>query len=127
MENINEITDMGERAVYFKHHGSNCLQSVLRAYGDKISLTDDQIKTLGAGFGAGMGGMEGTCGALVGAVMVKGMIDPSMNPMKAKAMVEEFKKESGAVRCRDLKGIDTGVMLCPCDQCIRNAVSILEK
>ncbi len=127
MENINEITDMGERAVYFKHHGSNCLQSVLRAYGDKISLTDDQIKALGAGFGAGMGGMEGTCGALVGAVMVKGMIDPSMNPMKAKVMVEEFKKESGAVRCRDLKGIDTGVMLCPCDQCIRNAVSILEK
>ena len=90
MENINEITDMGERAVYFKHHGSNCLQSVLRAYGDKISLTDDQIKALGAGFGAGMGGMEGTCGALVGAVMVKGMIDPSMNPMKAKVMVELY-------------------------------------
>ena len=33
----------------------------------------------------------------------------------------------GAERCADLKGRDTGVMLCPCDDCVRNAVIECER
>ena len=29
---------------------------------------------------------------------------------------------SGAVVCRELKGLDTGTVLCSCDDCVRNAV-----
>ena len=28
--------------------------------------------------------------------------------------------------CRDLKGIGTGKVLCPCDDCVRNAVRAYE-
>ena len=68
----------------------------------------------GAGrISTGMGGMEGTCGALCGAVMALGLLNKSDTPSKmiAKDMLQEFKEMSGgATICRDLKGIDTGTV-----------------
>lgn len=34
-------------------------------------MTKAELDAIGSGFGSGMGGMEATCGALIGAVMVK--------------------------------------------------------
>ncbi len=31
----------------------------------------------------------------------------------------------GATLCKDLKGVDTGAPLCPCPECVRNAVLAL--
>ena len=82
-----------EKAVYYKHNGFNCCQSVIKAMID-LSDSDKEILTNAAsGFAVGMGGMEATCGALIGATI-----------------------------CKDLKGKDTGVVLCECDDCIRNAI-----
>jgi len=77
-----------------------------------------------------MGGMEGTCGALCGAVMALGLLNKSDTPSKmiAKDMLQDFKEMSGgATICRDLKGIGTGKMLCACDDCVRHGVLVLEK
>ena len=81
-------------AVERKHRiGCNCCQAVLLAFADEIKecwssrkaaecvaaggvSAGDEIflKALGSGFGSGMGGMDATCGALVGAGMVLGLV-----------------------------------------------------
>ena len=85
----------------------NCCQAVLLALKDQTGLSEEQLMQLGSGFGSGMGNMEGTCGALVGAGM---------------QISENFCDRCGAVLCKDLKGRDTGKVLCACDECVRNAV-----
>ena len=117
-----------EMAVYNKHHGCNCAQSVLMAFEDKMDIPAEKLKALGAGFAAGMGNMNATCGALIGAVMAAGMMNESGVPttVLSKQMSEAFSESCGAMRCRDLKGIDTGRLLCSCDDCIRHAVEMLE-
>lgn len=50
----------------------NCTQSVVKVFEDKLPIDDETLMKLTAGYAAGMGCMESTCGALIGAVMVAG-------------------------------------------------------
>ena len=45
----------------------NCTQAVLCTYHDFAGMEEETIKNAGNAFAAGMGNMEGTCGAIVGA------------------------------------------------------------
>ena len=65
--------DRKEQAVTLKHNGYNCAQAVLCAFADETGLSEDLLKQIGAGFGAGMGCMEATCGALIGAQIIMGL------------------------------------------------------
>lgn len=121
------MSDRDNKAVQLKHSGCNCCQAVLLAFEDKLGMDTETLLTIGAGFGSGMGCMEATCGALVGAVMVDDIMNKRRNPSSARKLLAEFKESCGAVRCADLKGITTGRVLCSCDDCIRNAVRALEK
>ncbi len=118
-----------ERAVMYKRT-NNCCQAVLLAYAPELGLPEDRLLAMGACFGSGMGSMEETCGALCGAQMVQGMLqfDGSrrLNP-QASQLRAEFEQRCGATRCKDLKGIGTGRVLCSCEDCVRNAVEILEE
>ena len=77
----------------------------------------------GGGYGAGMGCMQATCGALIGAVMAAGSVtDGKGTPRTARSILASFQEKSGATICKDLKGVETGKVLCPCAQCVRNAV-----
>lgn len=70
--------------------------------------------------------MESTCGALIGAVMVAGIVTDGKGTSRiSKELVQNFKNKCGATICRDLKGIETGKVLCPCPECVRNAVLAL--
>ena len=101
----------------------NCCQAALLALKDQTGLNEEQIMQLGSGFGSGMGNMEGTCGALVGAGMAAGfMLKQSSTTRYTKQISEDFRARCGAVLCKDLKGRDTGKVLCACDDCVRNAV-----
>ncbi len=101
----------------------NCTQSVLKVFEDKINIAPEGLSKLSAGFAAGMGCMESTCGALIGAVMVAGMItDGKGTPRYSKELVSKFNDKCGATICKDLKGITTGKVLCECPDCVRNAV-----
>ena len=62
-----------ELAVQLKHTGCNCCQAVLCAFAEESGLSELQLRQIGAGFGAGMGCMEATCGALIGAQILLGM------------------------------------------------------
>ncbi len=115
--------DRAENAALLKRK-NNCCQAVLLAYADVLGKTPAELCTLGKCFGAGMGGMEGTCGALVGAEMVLSLTGGNM--MQAKALHQKFTELCGASICKDLKGATTGKVLCSCEDCVRNAVKALE-
>ena len=104
----------------------NCCQAVLVAFADKLGKSEDDLLRLGSGFGSGMATMEGTCGALVGAIMVSSLLSPDGEARNnSRAIMSRFKELcGGATICRDLKGIETGKMLCSCEDCVRNAVHV---
>ena len=68
------IEERAENAVLFKKDGKgNCCQAVTAALADLTELSEEQLHQIAAGFGGGMGTMEATCGALVGAGIVAGL------------------------------------------------------
>ena len=116
------IEERAARAVELKA-GCNCAQAVALAFADVLPLDEATLMKLAAGYGAGMGCMEATCGALVGAVMAAGSVtDGKGTPRTARSILTSFQEKSGATICKDLKGVETGKVLCPCAQCVRNAV-----
>ena len=117
-----------EYAVQLKHTSCNCCQAVLCAFAEEVGMTEDELKKIGAAFGVGMGCLEATCGALIGAQMLMGMKKYQGKPMlrDAAGVLCQFGTMCKATLCKDLKGRDTGVVLCECDDCVRNAVEIAE-
>jgi len=104
----------------------NCAQAVLKAFEDKLPVDADTLMKLGAGYAAGMGCMESTCGALIGAVMVAGIVTGGKGtPRISKELLQNFQEKCGATICKDLKGIENGAPLCLCPECVRNAVLAL--
>ena len=118
------VQALAEKAAELKDkYHYNCCQAVAAVLAEDADLDQEMINMLTAGFGAGMGNMEGTCGALVGAVMVAGAKTGGNGSVPtARKIAEKFNEKSGAYRCKDLKGIDTGKVVCPCQQCVKNAV-----
>lgn len=106
----------------------NCSQAVVMAYQEELPFDAQALMSLCAGFGSGMGTMDGTCGALVGAIMVAGLMTKGAGTIgMSRKILTRFRELSGSIVCRELKGIDSGMMLCPCVDCVRNAVMALEE
>lgn len=126
-----------ERAARLHGNGYNCCQAVLLTFCNELGVDPVTAFKIGEGFGLGMGGMENTCGALSGAIMLAGLknSDGDLDHPKTKAgtyrisreLTEAFKEKTSALVCRDLKGIDTGKVLCSCPKCIDSAVQIVEE
>jgi len=109
-------------AIEKKHSGCNCAQAVVCAFADVVGQDEEFCCKVAAPFGAGMGTMEGTCGALVGAGMVLGLAEKrGMNRIMTK-----FLQRNGSTQCKMLKGVGTGRVLRPCDDCVADAVEFLE-
>ena len=116
------IEERAERGAVLKR-SCNCCQAVLLALADQTGLREQQLMQMGSGFGSGMGNMEGTCGALVGAGMAAGFkLKEKSTTRYTRQISENFQNRCGAVLCKDLKGRDTGSVLCACEDCVRNAV-----
>lgn len=117
--------------------GYNCCQAVACAYADLADADENLIFAAGEGFGAGMGGMQCTCGAVSGACMVTGLLKSSRNTREpvtkggtyriTREIVRAFEEKNGSVICKELKGIETGKVLRSCDGCIEDAARILEQ
>ena len=119
--------NIAEKAVEYKHNGYNCAQAVVKALTEAEGIKADNILLQTAGFAVGMGTMETTCGALIGANMIVGIKTEGKGTiMKSKEFYNQFVDRCGASICKDLKGRDTGEVLCECDQCIRNAIAAYE-
>ena len=113
-----------EKAADLKEHkGYNCCQAVTAVLVDETSLTEEQLYQISSGIALGLGSMEGSCGALVGAAMIMGMQIKGKGSVRyIKQLSNLFKEKSGAVICGELKGMNTGVIRCSCADCVKNAV-----
>ena len=118
------INERAEYAANLKARGMcNCCQAVTAALADVVGYSKDELMKLSSGFAVGMGTMENSCGALIGAAMAAGVATNGMGTVRyTRQISESFKQRSGAIVCKELKGVGTGKVLCPCDECVRNAV-----
>lgn len=114
--------------------GYNCAQAVVLPFCDELGIDKMTAKRAVEGFGFGMGTAKNTCGALSGAVFVAGLVNATEDPMSKKltysacrTLTESFGKECGSCICREIKGIDSGVPLKTCDECVMIAARLLEK
>lgn len=121
-----------------KHdQGYNCAQAVACTYCDLVGVDEETMFKMTEALGLGMGGMNGTCGALTGACVLAGMKRSTGNLEKpnskaesyklSREMVGQFKEQNQAVICRELKGVDTGKVLRSCQDCIMDAAAIAER
>ena len=121
-----DINERAQKAVELKTIGGyNCSQAVTAVLADQTSLTQEQLKQVSAGFCAGMGNLEATCGAIIGAGMIAGLKTEGKGTLPvSRKRQETFKERCGAIKCKDLKTMTDGKPLCPCEECVRNAVLI---
>ena len=117
--------------------GYNCCQAVACAFLDKTDLDEETMFRLTEGFGLGMGGMKGTCGAISGAVVLAGLKNSTGNLEKpdskgatyklSKQIVNEFIEKNQSIVCKEIKGVETGEVLRSCNGCIKDAVILAGK
>ena len=126
-----------EKTIERHNKGYNCAQAVACTYCDLVGMDEETMFKATEALGLGMGGMEGTCGAITGAVAVIGAIkscgDIEKPVSKAATykltgeLVKRFQEKNQATKCKDLKGIETGKVLRSCPGCIEDATAILEE
>ena len=128
------MSEKQDRAVKLKQQTGdahyNCCQAVACVFSEEVGLDENILRKLGAGFGLGMGCTEATCGALCGAQMILGLKKYNGKPIRSDAadLYKKFVEKSGASICKEIKGSKNNCkILCSCDDCVRNAVSLVEE
>ncbi len=113
--------------------GYNCCQIVADYFADAVELDQDTAYKIAEGFAAGMGRMEGVCGAVVGAVMITGLknsrgTDFSKNPTTGQTLqlvqqiITKFKERNEMLICKELR--ERAGMSAPCDDKIADAIEV---
>ena len=115
----------------------NCCQAVACSFCKEIGVDEETLFRAGEAFGLGMGCMDGTCGAVSGAVMLAGFKNSDgylANPgtkadtyKLSREILKRFEEKNGTIICRELKGIDTGKVIRTCPGCIEDAVEIAQE
>lgn len=133
-----DIEERVARAMGLFRDGYNCCQSVALAFSDVLNehtgMTPEQIAAVTGGFGGGLARLREVCGCVSGLAFVAGALRPSppvpgghgssfasgpeagSSPMEAKKacyalvqdLAESFRRENGAVVCRELLGLRDG-------------------
>jgi len=126
-----------EEALKKHANGYNCAQAVSCVFCDKTGVDEETMFRFTEGMGLGMGGMEGTCGAIGAAAVLSGLKNSTVKLDKpdskrisyeaSRACLESFKEQNGSIVCKDLKGVETGNVLRSCNDCIADAVKIIEQ
>lgn len=125
-----------EKAKNNHRSGYNCSQAVACAYCDMVGIDESIMYQMMEGYGLGMGCMEGTCGALSGAIAIASLkigqeIPAGSNERAAvykasRTIIQSFKKMNQSVICKELKGVETGKVLRDCRGCVEDAATLLE-
>ncbi len=136
-----------QNAVEKFERGFNCSQAVLSSYCEQFGLDCQTALKIATGFGGGMH-INGTCGAVTGAVMVLGLKYGSTDEdkqAKEKAygkvvqFANRFIARNDSVKCHDLLGCDIttleglnsardkGLFSSVCPGLVQDAAEILEE
>ncbi len=129
--------ERSEKALLLRKKGYNCAQAVICSFADVLELPEEELFAICEGFGVGMGDMSSVCGAVVGAVMAAGYKNSSRNlehpdsgasTLKlSRTITKSFIEQNHSMICKELKGVETGVVLRECTDCIQDAVKIAER
>ena len=114
-----------DKAAQNHQKGYNCAQAVACAFAEEMGIDESIIFKMMEGHGLGMGCMEGTCGAITGAV--EKPVSKAATYKLTGELVKRFQEKNQATKCKDLKGIETGKVLRSCPGCIEDATAILEE
>ncbi len=127
---VNETIDRHDK-------GYNCAQAVACTYCDLVGVDEETMFRMTEALGLGMGGMEGTCGAVSGACVLAGMKRSSGNLgapdskaasyQLAREIVKRFEGQNQSIICKTIKGTETGKVLRSCSDCILDAAKIAEE
>ena len=79
-----------EKAIELHDRGCNCAQAVACAFAEEIGVPEETLFAAAEGFGLGMGGMEATCGAVSGAVMLAGFKNSCADPKNPKTKAATY-------------------------------------
>ena len=118
-----------EEAAAKKKSGQyNCAQAIACTYCDYAGVDEETMRIIAQAFGVGMGTLDGTCGALVGAGIVLGLAnkDKVKTVKDMREIMTAFKERNGTVTCKELKGRETGIILRECNDCVRDVAEFLE-
>ncbi len=121
----------------FKEKRYNCCQAVICTYCEELGLKEEDVFRMTEGFGAGMGGLEDTCGAVTGMFMVISlansagkMDEPLLTKMdtyeKIRKAAEKFQEKMGSLHCRDLKSMEGPQPLDCCTRCVETAAEMID-
>ena len=138
-----------EQALTMFQSGFICSQSVFAAFVEDAGLSREKALMIASSFGAGMGRMSLTCGAVTGAFMALGLKegyssgDNKESKEKIYRLVREFADKfrtlHGSIECRELLGFnistpegykgaaDSGIFRTLCPLFVQSAVEITEK
>ena len=126
-----------ELAISYHDKKYNCAQAVVCAFSEEINMDSKSLFKITEGFGLGMGGAKSTCGALTGAIILAGLknSDGNLDSPRTKAdtyriskeLQQKFEAKAGATLCKDLKGMESGVALRSCNDCIKDGVEVVQE
>ena len=128
--------------------GFNCAQAVFLPFAAERGLGEGAAARIASSFGAGMGRMQETCGAVTGAFMALGLEygfekgddheRKALILQRTKEFIDRFKGEFGTLSCKELTGCDfntdegmkfhkeSGQRETVCLKCVRFAASTVE-
>ena len=126
-----------EEALSKHAKGYNCAQAVSCVFCEQAGIEEETMFRFTEGMGLGMGGMEGTCGAIGAAAVLSGLKNSSARLQKpdskqisyesSKKCLSDFKAQNGSVICKDIKGVKSGDTVSSCNGYIADAVRIIER
>ncbi len=128
-----------EKAVNLYRNGHNCAQAVACAFAQTYNMDEDQLYQLCEGFGGGIAGYEGICGAASGMIMITGLAYSNPNIVgqskketykKVKELQNLFHERMGYIDCDELKAnLDQARVHgkpIGCTNCVKCAAQIVE-
>ena len=138
-----------ERALESFRGGLNCAQAVVTAFSEELNYDKNMALSISCGFGAGMGRLQDTCGAVTGSFMVLGIVncrkftDNKERKEATYGMVQKFnnkfKQIHGTLDCSSLLNCDlkteegnrfakeNNLFGTVCEKCISDSIGILEE
>ncbi|MBN2439721.1 MAG: C_GCAxxG_C_C family protein [Spirochaetales bacterium] len=137
-----------EKAISLFTQGFNCSQAIFAAYAPYYGIEEKIALKIATGFGAGMGFLQNTCGAVTGAFMLFGLVEGKWkvddNAAKDKTyslirgFEQKFSEINKSINCRTLLDCDlstqegrlhareSGIFETKCKKYIRDAATIIE-
>ena len=131
------------------NNGLNCAQSVLSVYAQELELDTELALRISCGFGAGMGQLQETCGAVTGSFMVLGLLNSIIysenddrkegTKINIQDFSEGFQAIHGTLRCRDLLNCDlkstqgqkyfkeNNLKKHVCEKCISDSIQLIDQ